>query len=74
MPGQIATNVAKPFEYYVKQMPGILFCVNGHDHNLHIDDLFGDGLMYYGLTCTSDRKYMIFNINKEGYRYEIIDF
>ena len=71
---QFNNNVAKPFEYYVKQMPGILFCVNGHDHNLHIDDLFGDSLMYYGLTCTSDRKYMIFNINKEGYRYEIIDF
>lgn len=71
---QFNNNVAKPFEYYVNQLPGLLFCVNGHDHNMRFDDLFDDGVMYYGLTCTSDRKYVIFNINKEGYRYEVIDF
>ena len=71
---QFNNNVAKPFEYYVKNLPGILFCINGHDHNLQFNDLFGDGLMYYGVTCVSDRQYMIFNINKEGYRYEVIDF
>ena len=71
---QFNNNVAKPFEYYVKNLPGILFCINGHDHNLQFDDLFGDGLMYYGVTCASDRQYMIFNINKEGYRYEVIDY
>lgn len=71
---QFNNNVAKPFEYYVRQLPGLLFCANGHDHSLRFDDLFGDGVMYYGVTCASDRQYMIFNINKEGYRYEVIDF
>ena len=55
-------------------MPEIQFGSSGHDHNLKFDNLCGDGLMYYGVTCASDRKYMIFNINKEGYRYEVIDF
>lgn len=58
----------------IKQLPGLLFCINGHDHSFSFDDIFGDGVMYYGVTCTSDRQYMIFNINKEGYRYEVIDF
>ena len=42
-----------------------------HPYEVRFD---GDGVMYYGVTCTSDRQYMIFNINKEGYRYEVIDF
>lgn len=71
---QFNNNVAKPFEHYIQQLPGLLFCINGHDHIFKFDDIFGDGLMYYGVTCASDRQYMIFNINKEGYRYEVIDF
>ena len=71
---QFNNNVAKPFEYYIKQLPGLLFCINGHDHSFSFDDIFGDGVMYYGVTCTSDRQYMIFNIYKEGYRYEVSDF
>lgn len=71
---QFNNNVAKPFEYYVLQLPGLLFCINGHGHGTEQKDLFGDGMTYYAVGAAYNRKYMIFTIRKEGYDYEIIDF
>ena len=71
---QFNDNIAEPFEYYLKTFLNPMFCINGHDHCLQMDDLFNDGLMYYGVPSTSDRQYMIFTITEEGYSYEVVNY
>ena len=39
---QFNNNVAKVFQLYVKNMPGLMFCVNGHDHRTSQIDLYND--------------------------------
>lgn len=51
-----------------------MFCIFGHDNSMQKEDIFGDGIIYYGVTCVSDRQYMLFNINKEGYSHEIVSY
>ncbi len=71
---QFNNNAAKAFEFYVKLFPGIMFCVNGHDHALQVDDIFNDGIIYYGIDCPSDRNYVLFTITPTDYKYEVIRF
>lgn len=69
---QFNNNVAKVFQLYIKGFPGLLFCVNGHDHCQQADDIYGDGVMYYGVDCAEHRNYMIFTITPNDYNYEIV--
>lgn len=71
---QFNNNVAKPFEFYVRRFPGIMFCVYGHDHRLSTSDIFGDGLMYYGVDCLDHRSYLLFTITPDGYDYKVVRF
>lgn len=71
---QFNNNVAKVFEYYLHTFPNPLCCIYGHGHNMHTEDIFGDGLMYHEVTCMKDRQYLLFTINEEGYTYEEISF
>ncbi len=71
---QFNNNIAEPFEYYLLNFLKPMFCINGHDHSLRIDNLFNDGLLYFGLPSTSGRQYMIFTITPNGYNYEIVNF
>lgn len=71
---QFNNNVAKSFEYYIKMMRGLMFCINGHDHSKKADDIYGDEVMYYGVDAAYNRNYMLFSIGKEGYDYEIVHF
>lgn len=71
---QFNNNVAKAFEHYVLRFPGIMFCVNAHNHRLQAEDIYGDGLMYYGTDCAESRSYLLFTITPTGYTYEIIRF
>lgn len=69
---QFNNNVAKIFELYVKQYPNIQFCINAHDHTISVEDLFEDGIMYYGSDCMKKRCYLLFTVNPEGYDYEVV--
>ena len=71
---QFNNNVAKAFEHYVNRFPGLQFCLNAHDHKLEADDLYGDGVMYYGCACAEDRSYLLFTITPSDYSYEIVHF
>ena len=71
---QFNNNVAKPFQLYVAHFKGIMFCVYGHDHSQAASDIFGDGLMYYGVDCAKHRSYMLFTITPGGYSYETVCF
>ena len=93
---QFNDNVARLFQYCVRQYPGLRtgdiaypdeyedvvkagtrmrgFCLNGHTHRTDIKHIFGDGVLYYGLTNAADREIRIFTITKNGYECETIDF
>ena len=69
-------NVARVFQEYVKQFPNVQFCLYGHEHHLKVDDLFGDGILYYQCPNIGKRTYLVFTI-KEGtheYDYEAVEF
>ena len=69
-------NVARVFQEYVKQFPNVQFCLYGHEHQLTVDDLFGDGILYYQCPNIGKRTYLVFTI-KEGtheYDYEAVEF
>ena len=67
-------NVAKPFDYEIRQLNNPIFCINGHAHSTVASDIFGNGLMYYQITCACDRQYYVFTIDENGYTYETINF
>lgn len=71
---QFNNNVAKVFQHYVSYFPGLLFCVNGHDHQQQFSSIYEDGIIYYGIDSAEHRNYMIFTITPTDYSYEIIYF
>lgn len=71
---QFNNNVVKSFEHYVRLFPGLLFCLNAHDHTLQADDLYKDGVMYYGCACVQKRSYLLFTVTPTDYSYEVVHF
>lgn len=71
---QFNNNVAKAFEHYVRLFPRLLCCLNAHDHHLQADDLYADGVMYYGCDCAEHRSYLLFTITPDGYDYKVVRF
>lgn len=73
--GQFNNNVANVFQHYIKEFKDLQFCLNGHDHHLKIEDLFDDGVVYYGAPSADKRKYLLFTINEDDtYNYEIVEY
>jgi len=71
---QFNNNVAKAFEHYVNLFPSLMCCISGHEHSLSQTDLYGDGVIYYGIDCMDHHNYYIFTITPTGYSYEIVYF
>ncbi len=72
---QFNDNVALIFSYFCRNIfPTLMFCINGHDHNTNITDVYGDGIIYYGVGSAEDRTYSIFTITPDGYEHETISF
>ena len=67
-------NVSKVFQRYITQYPQLQFCLNAHDHRVSTDDLFDDGVIYYGSDCMKHRSYMLFTITPDNYTYELVNF
>lgn len=72
---QFNNNVAKWFQESIKEFPNLQFCINAHDHGLKIDDLYNDGIIYYGVSDIKKKQYFIFTINTDDtYTYELVEF
>lgn len=68
-------NVAKVFQVYINQFPNVQFCLYGHEHQLKVEDLFNDGILYYQCPCAKKRTYLVFTIKEDGtYDYEAIKY
>lgn len=72
---QFNNNIAKHFQEDIKKSKNLQFCINGHDHSVKINDLFDDGVMYFGCPNIGKRQYFIFTLNADDtYTYEIVEF
>lgn len=67
-------NVDDAFQFYIRQLPQLQFCVHGHTHALSVTDIFNDGVLYYQCPCVDKRIYLLFTFNEDGYEYEAITF
>lgn len=67
-------NVLVPFQEYIKRSRNLLFCLHGHNHTLSVNDLFEDGVLYYGCENIEKRSYMVFTITGNKYSYEVVRF
>lgn len=69
---QFNNNVCKAFRRYLDFFPGLMCCVYGHNHNDDVVDIYGDGLIFYGIDCAENRNYRIMTITPDGYEMEQI--
>ena len=67
-------NVTRLFNEELHELPQLMFCLNGHGHSEEVNDIFGDGTLYYEVANIAKRRYYIFTITPTGYSYETISF
>ncbi len=67
-------NVSLVFQMVLKMFPEMHFCLHAHNHSLQADDLFDDGVIYYGSSAMRDRNYLYFTLTPDGYEYEVVDY
>lgn len=71
---QFNNNIAGVFEFYIRRLPDLQFCIYGHGHQLAVDEYFDDGVLYYQCPCARKRTYLHFTITKDGYDYEAVEY
>lgn len=71
---QFNNNVKEYFQDLITQFPQLQFCLNAHAHILTADDLFNDGIIYYGCEAIGEKDYLLFTVTPNGYSYETIYF
>lgn len=71
---QFDNNVADPFQHYLLMLRNLEFCLHAHTHALQANDIFGDGIMYYGCSKMKDRNYYLFTMTPGGYSYEVVSY
>lgn len=63
------------FHQKVKSFKELQFCIHGHNHGLMMDDIFNDGVFYYGVSSIEKHKYLVFTLKPDNeYEYEIVEF
>ncbi|MCR4603733.1 MAG: metallophosphoesterase [Prevotella sp.] len=67
---QFNNNVCKAFRRYLDFFPGLMCCVYGHDHTDEVRDIYGDGLLFYGIDSAEHRNYRVFTITPDHYEVE----
>ncbi|NDW17492.1 metallophosphoesterase [Dysgonomonas sp. 216] len=72
---QFNNNIANVFQRYLKEFRNLQFCLNAHNHRVATDDLFDDGVIYYGVSNIKKRKYLVFTLKPDNlYEYEVVEF
>ncbi len=67
-------NVAKAFQYFITQYPGLQFCTAAHNHSFDDRILFDDNVHYIVSDCMKSRSYLVFTITPEKYEYELVKY
>ena len=71
---QFNNNVADAFQYSIQQFPYLLYASNGHNHTYQVDDIFQDGITYYGTPDIGQRQYILFTITPDSYTHELVSY
>lgn len=71
---QFNNNVTRLFQRYLHEFPELQFCIHGHDHTTTVEDLFEDGVIYYGCPDASQRTYLEFAITNNDYTYATVEY
>lgn len=72
---QFNNNVTNYFQDMVNSYKNTQFCIYGHEHKILMEDLFGDGIMYFQISNIGKRNYFLFTLKPENeYDYEAIAF
>lgn len=71
---QFNNNVMDAFQGYLRKFPHLLFCLHAHNHNGSVNDIFEDGILYYGCSNMQKRSYLYFTVTPEAYTYEVVKF
>ncbi len=71
---QFDNNVARVFQFVIREFPQLLCCINGHGHSYNVTELFDDGVLYYECDNIHKRSYLLFTVNSEGYECARIEF
>lgn len=72
---QFNNNVSELFQEKITAYPGLAFCMCGHGHHTQVNDLFGDGVLYYECGAAKMREYIVFSLNADGgYDYEVVEY
>lgn len=71
---QFNNNVKEVFQDYIRRFPRLRFCLHAHNHQVQVQDLFDDGVLYYGCANIGKRNYLKFTLTANDYTYEAIDF
>ena len=60
------------FEETILRFPNLMFCLNGHVHQLYAKTLFDDHIMYYSNDKIERKVYQLFTVKQDGYEYQEI--
>lgn len=55
------------FQDSLKRFPGLCFALHGHNHAVQTENLFNDGILYYGEASIEQRHYFVFTLHPTGY-------
>lgn len=72
---QFNNNVSWVFQDVIKRFPNLQFCLSAHEHRVQVDDLFNDGIMYYGCPNMDKKSYLVFTVTPDNnYTYEVVEY
>lgn len=72
---QFNNNVSDLFESEIRKYPQLAFCMCGHGHKTQINDLYGDGVLYYECAAAKSREYIVFTLKNDGsYDSEVVKY
>lgn len=60
--------------FKIRRTFGFADYIFGHEHRWIEEDIFGDGMMYYGCPNIEKRTYILYTLTPDGYSYEKVDF
>lgn len=60
------------FQETIRRYPNLMFCLNGHVHELYSKTLFKDSVMYYSNDKVKHKVYQVFTVKQDGYDYQKI--
>ncbi len=71
---QLTSEKSEQLHQKIKLFRKVQFCLHAHHHSIEVNDLFADGVIYYGCGTIGSRTYLLFTITPDNYTYEVVSF